>query len=240
MDSLSPGNLSNAKAAFLHPLRNRPFLSEMDPNRLAREQPKLCYWNKLCPWQQQQQKFTNTRVHIRAIFRSRRYICTFECVWVQQMLVAAGCSSGWCNIRAIRFLLASGTEESAINSAHNARRKPLRRSRNIPRTTLVHRFILWFTNGATSIDPNVTVRSAKRTFFYNKRKLSHTYYISNNNIFISKKKARNFSSGNFLEFFVSWIVLFFYTNFFRIDKNIGNKNKKILPATFAEKIVFSK
>lgn len=37
-------------AAFLYPLRNRPLLSEMDPNKLAREQPKLCYWNKLRPW----------------------------------------------------------------------------------------------------------------------------------------------------------------------------------------------
>lgn len=117
---VSPGNLSNAKAAFLHPLRNRPFLSEMDPNILAREQPKLCYWNKLCPWRSSGSRNLPTRALTHTILRSRRCIRTFECRSERR-------NSSWPRIaaaddatRAIRFLLASGAEESAINSPHNA------------------------------------------------------------------------------------------------------------------------
>jgi len=39
-----------AQDAIPHPSRNRPLLSGMDPNKLARSQPKLCYWsiNSVC------------------------------------------------------------------------------------------------------------------------------------------------------------------------------------------------
>lgn len=147
-----PGSSSNIRAAFLHPSRNRPLLSEMDPNKLASEQPKLCYWNKLCSRQQHQQ-FTNTRVrvHVRDHYL-RGHVRVFECER------GSGLRRGRCRAR-FAFCWHQKTEESAINSAHNAAAlagnhlRFAKRSRNIPERTvsLIYPFDLRTAHGATSV-----------------------------------------------------------------------------------------
>lgn len=110
-------------AAFLHPSRNRPLLSEMDPNKLASEQPKLCYWNKLCP-----RGGSNLPIRAFACTHTRLPFARTRVLVYLNASAAAGCVADDAARNSLSVGIKSGRKCHKFGASH--RKPPPRRSRN--------------------------------------------------------------------------------------------------------------